>query len=77
MMRRRLTQKRSVLNHLKSMQSITAMEALNKYGIFRLASIIHVLRTEGQNMITLMINKPNRPHYAKYTLEEQLLLPLS
>jgi hypothetical protein len=41
------TQCKQVLSHLRSGQSITPLEALNLYGIFRLASRIHDLRNQG------------------------------
>jgi len=39
-------------NHLKSGKSITPLEALQKYGSFRLADRIFVLRKEGYNIVT-------------------------
>lgn len=44
------TQCKQVLSHLQSGQSITPLEALNLYGVFRLASRIHDLRNKGFNI---------------------------
>ena len=61
-----------VLEHLKSGKSIEPMEALNKYGIYRLGACIEVLRREGHNIDTKLIffKRPNgrKGHYAKYTM---------
>lgn len=39
-----MTQKEMVLAHLQQGKSITPMQALNKYGCYRLASVIKRLR---------------------------------
>lgn len=41
------TQNESVLKHLRSGKKITALEALQRYGCFRLAAIIHNLKNKG------------------------------
>lgn len=41
------TQKESVLAHLRSGKKITPIEALNKFGCFRLAAVIHSLKNNG------------------------------
>ena len=40
------TQDGNVLQLLKSGQTITPIEALNKFGCFRLAAVVHRLRKE-------------------------------
>jgi hypothetical protein len=53
--------------HLKSGKSIAPMQALNKLGIYRLASRINDLRNEGLNIKTEMVHEyPVK--YAKYYL---------
>ena len=42
-----------VLNHLKRWRSITAVGAMNRYRIFRLAARIYDLRSEGIKIDTL------------------------
>jgi hypothetical protein len=54
---------------------INPMEALEKYGCFRLGAIIYVLKGEGYKIHTRIqrFKKPSgRPgHYAVYSLEEK------
>ena len=59
-----MTQKDLVLEHLKSGMSITPLIALERYGSFRLGSIINRLRNEGHNISTKL--NPEK-HYAIYT----------
>ena len=41
-----MTKKQKILNHLKSGKSITSMEAINLYGVTRLAAVVHTLKRE-------------------------------
>jgi hypothetical protein len=54
--------------YLESGRSITALEALSNFGIFRLASAIEVLRKRGMSIETEMKEDPNGKAYARYTL---------
>jgi hypothetical protein len=54
--------------YLESGRSITALEALSNFGIFRLASAIEVLRKRGMSIETEMKEDPNGKTYARYTL---------
>ena len=48
---KRETQKSKIKQHLESGQPITPIDALERYGCFRLAAIIHTLRHEdGMNI---------------------------
>lgn len=63
---KKVTQKTSVFAHLKR-KSITPLEALNLYGCFRLAAIIHKLRSSGMEIKT--VNKTvNGKTFAQYFL---------
>ena len=42
----RVTQKSKIRAHLQSGQSITPIDALERYGCFRLAAIIHTLKND-------------------------------
>ncbi|SMG43513.1 helix-turn-helix domain-containing protein [Paraburkholderia susongensis] len=53
---------------LESGRSITALEALSNFGIFRLASAIEVLRKRGMNIETETKQDPNGKTYARYML---------
>jgi len=52
---------------LMSGKSITPLQALNKYGCFRLAALIHKLRKEGMVIETEYVTKNNKT-FAKYFL---------
>lgn len=56
--------------HLISGKSITQLEALGLYGLFRLAARIKELRNKGWNISTDMRTDPNGSVYASYTLED-------
>tara|TARA_R110000868_G_scaffold349032_1_gene610339 strand:- start:133 stop:348 length:216 start_codon:yes stop_codon:yes gene_type:complete len=64
---RHITQKEKILLHLKTGSEITPIEALNKYGCFRLAAVIHVLKGEGHNIVTDMVTA-NDATFASYRL---------
>ena len=49
------SQCKQVLKHLKKHKSIMPLQALNLYGIYRLASRINELREDGHNIDTKMI----------------------
>lgn len=61
-------QARKVLRHLEKNRSITPLEALGVYGIFRLAARIYELRMEGFNVVTTIMRDDNEKPYAKYVL---------
>lgn len=64
------TQKDAVKCHLRDYGSITSMSAFNEYGITRLASIIHTLRSEGYKIHSTPQSRRNRygnsVEFAKY-----------
>lgn len=57
--------------HLKSGRSITPLEALGLYGVFRLAARIKELRDYGWDITTEIRKDPNGKVYATYQLAEQ------
>ena len=64
-----------ILDHLISGKEINPMEALEKYGCFRLGAVIYVLKDEGYKIHT-RIHRYKKPsgrngHYAVYKLEEE------
>lgn len=61
-----MSQCQDIFEHLKR-QSITPIEALNKFGCFRLASRINDLRKMGHNIITQTVRK-NGKKFARYVL---------
>ena len=65
----RVTQKNNIKKHLQSGQSITPIDALERYGCFRLAAIIHTLKNEyGMDIKTELIKNKYGTKYGKYTL---------
>lgn len=68
------TQCDRILRHMKDYGSITSMEAVNEYGIMRLASRINDLRAQGIAISSETVSGKNRygetTHYAVYRLAE-------
>lgn len=65
----RLTpQARKVLLHLEKNKSITPLEALGVYGIFRLAARIWELREIGKQITTVHMTDNEGKPYARYVL---------
>lgn len=58
-----------ILAHLKR-SPITAIEALNSYGCFRLAARIKDLRAQGYDIETRDLDLPNGKTVAQYFLKE-------
>ena len=63
-----MTQKEMVRRHLEAGRSITPLEALGEYNIFRLASVINRLRDEGMPIGTFMKRSMMNKPYAEYKL---------
>ena len=65
-----MTQEERILRHLNDYGSITSLEAMQEYGIMRLASRVSDLRAAGYNITKTMEtgkNRYNEPtHYARY-----------
>lgn len=62
-----MTQSEAILKDLKSGNTITSLEALQRYGCLRLAAVIHSLRKEGFDVNTEMVNVKGKT-IAKYSL---------
>ncbi len=67
-MERKESQKKKVLRHLK-FNPITPLEALNRYGCFRLADVVYKLKQDGHNITTELVQDGEK-RYAKYRLVE-------
>jgi hypothetical protein len=61
------TQKQQIQAYLSKGKAITPMEALNKFGCFRLAARIADLRNEGVNIATKNVTKAGKT-YASYSI---------
>ena len=62
---KRETQRSKVKKHLESGLPITPMDALERYGCFRLAAVILNLKKDGHNIVTHIIKK-NKKRFAQY-----------
>lgn len=71
----KITQNDRILRHLKDHGSITSLEAMQEYGIMRLASRINDLKCMGYNIISETITSKNRynesVHFSEYRLAEK------
>lgn len=69
-----MTQRERVLYHMKEIGSISAMDAMQEYGIFRLAAVIYDLKKSGYNISKTMEIGENRYgcpiRYATYSLDK-------
>ena len=73
-----MTQTQAIYEYLKQGNSITPLEALEKFGCFRLGARIWELKDQGFNIHMTMV-KNNGKHFASYKLiknEEQCLMPI-
>lgn len=65
---KKLSQKTKVLNWLKTGKALTPIQALERFGSFRLGALIHALRGEGHTITTTLISNKYGNKYAKYKL---------
>jgi hypothetical protein len=67
-----VTQTERILRHLEDYGSITQMDAMQDYGIMRLASRVNDLRREGHPIVTEVVEGRNRygekTRYARYRM---------
>lgn len=66
----RVNQNRRVLDFLRLHGSITPMQALKKFGCYRLGARIHELRSQGHCITSTLIKTSNDKHVCRYTLEK-------
>ena len=71
----KVTQCERILRHLKDYGTISSLEAINEYGILRLASRINDLRRQGYPIISETKTAKNRydetTHYSVYSLVKE------
>lgn len=61
------SQEQKILSWLKQGRRLTPIQALNKFGCFRLSARIKNLRNEGHNIITEVVQN-GRTRFARYRL---------
>ena len=62
-----MTQNQQIKSYLEKGKSITPIQALNKFGCFRLAARISDLRNDGLNITTKIVTKDGKT-FASYRL---------
>ena len=71
----KITQCDRILRHMKDYGSISSLEAVNEYGIMRLASRINDLRAQGIAIVSEIKTGKNRygedTHFSVYKLKEE------
>lgn len=63
-----MTQNAAILAHLQSGESITPLEAIGVYGVYRLAARILELRSAGYDIVTEHKRDARGKPYASYSL---------
>ena len=67
------TQTEQILGYLSNHKGITPIQALNKFGCFRLAARISDLRSQGHTIWTNNVTKDGKT-YASYSLSKNIKL---
>jgi hypothetical protein len=62
-----LSQEAQILKHLRSGKTLTAIEALNRFGCFRLAARVKDLKEEGHDIRSAIV-KVDGKRIAKYQM---------
>jgi hypothetical protein len=63
-----MSQTTQIANYLNKGKKLTPIDALNKFGCFRLAARIADLRNDGMNIKTTIIKLKNKKQVAQYSL---------
>ena len=63
-----MSQTTQIQKHLEKGKSLTPIQALNKFGCFRLAARIADLRNQGLNIKTTIVKLKNNKHIATYSM---------
>ena len=63
-----MSQNQQIANYLIKGRKLTPIEALNKFGCFRLAARIADLRNDGMNIKTTIVKLKNNKHIATYSM---------
>jgi hypothetical protein len=63
-----MSQSEAILEHLKSGESLTALQALSLFNCLRLGARVLDLRREGHDIRTETIRTPSGKNVARYTL---------
>ena len=64
-----MSQNKQIADYLNKGKKLTTIDALNKFGCFRLASRINDLRNDGMKISTKIIKLENKKQIAQYSLK--------
>lgn len=64
-----MSQNKQIADYLNKGKKLTPIDALNKFGCFRLAARIADLRNEGMNIVTKTIKLKNKKQIAQYSIK--------
>ena len=65
-----MSQKQQILEHLKSGNTLTALEAVTDFGCLQLGARIHELKKEGNKIKTELVTQ-GKKNWAVYSLDEE------
>jgi hypothetical protein len=63
-----MSQTTQIANYLNAGRKLTPIDALNKFGCFRLAARIADLRNDGMNIKTTIVKLKNNKQIAQYSV---------
>jgi hypothetical protein len=63
-----MSQNKQIADYLNKGKKLTPIDALNKFGCFRLAARIADLRNDGMNIVTRTIKLENKKQIAQYSI---------
>jgi hypothetical protein len=64
-----MSQNKQIADYLNKGKKLTPIDALNKFGCFRLAARIADLRNDGMNIVTKTIKLENKKQIAQYSIK--------
>ena len=64
-----MSQNKQIADYLNKGKKLTPIDALNKFGCFRLAARIADLRNEGMSIVTNTIKLKNKKQFAQYSIK--------
>ena len=64
-----MSQNKQIADYLNKGKKLTPIDALNKFGCFRLAARIADLRNEGMSIVTNTIKLKNKKQVAQYSIK--------
>jgi hypothetical protein len=64
-----MSQNKQIADYLNKGKKLTPIDALNKFGCFRLAARIADLRNDGMNIVTNTIKLENKKQIAQYSVK--------